>query len=81
MLDITYEVGGRKVRPDQFADAFERAVLEGVRDHILSALKDVRDPITGERPKITVKGRNLDNLSITVEGSDALVAEVERRLS
>jgi len=81
MIDISFEINGRKVNPSQLTDVLECAVVQGVRDKLTQAVSDARDPKTGERPKLKVKGRSLDNLSIEVEGSPELIAEVKRRLS
>lgn len=56
-------------------------MLKQVRDNIAQKLRGIRDPETGEAPKVTVKGRGLNDLSFEVSGSEALIAEVKRRLS
>lgn len=78
---ITFEINGRKVRPDQMKDALERAMLEQVRDQLVRKVASIRDPETGAAPKLRVTGRRLDDLKIEVEGSPALVEEVKRRLA
>ena len=80
MIEVSFEIGGRKVRPNQIKDALERAMFEQVRDHVVEMLRGVRDPETGSRPKLRVIGRSLDDLKIEVEGSPKLVEEVTRRL-
>lgn len=80
MINLTFEINGRKVDPNRIRDALERAVYQQVRDSMVKKLRDVRDPDTAELPQVIVKGRNLDNLKIEVKGSDALIAEVKRRL-
>ena len=80
MIEVSFEIGGRKVRPNQIKDALERAVFEQVRDNLVRQVGNARDPETGARPKLRVTGRSLDNLKIKVEGSPALIEEVERRL-
>jgi hypothetical protein len=81
MIDIEFKLNGRKVRPNDIANELERAMLKQVRDNIAQKLRGIRDPETGEGPKVTVKGRGLNDLSFEVSGSEALVAEVKRRLS
>ncbi len=78
MIDIEFKIGGRRVKPNQIADTLERAMFEQVENEIRRKLKDVRDPDTGARPKITVKGQSLDNLSFEVSGSESLVEEVKK---
>lgn len=81
MLEISFEINGRKVNPSQLSNELERAVAQSVRDKLTSAVGNVRDPKTGEHPRLRVKGRGLDDLSIEIEGSPELIAEVKRRLS
>ena len=69
MIDIEFEIGGRKVRPNSIGDALEQAFLEEVADGIKKSLSSVRCPEHGGRPKVTVKGSAIDNLSFEVEGS------------
>ena len=77
---ITFEINGRKVRPDQMKDALERAMLEQVHDQLVRKVGSIRDPENGAAPKLRVTGRRLDDLKIEVEGTPALVEEVKRRL-
>lgn len=81
MIDIQFKMNGRKVRPNQIANVLERAMFEQIKDDITRKLRGVRDPKTGERPKVIVKGRSLKNLSFEVSGPESLVEEVKRRLS
>ena len=81
MIEIVFEVAGRKIHPDQIGDALERAIFENVRKQLVAKVGSVRDPETGATPRLRVTGRKLDELSIEVEGSPALIAEVKRRLS
>lgn len=80
MIDVTFEINGRKVRPNQIPDALERAMFEDVRDQLVRMVGNIRDPKTGARPKLRVRGRNLENLSVEVEGSAELIEEIKRRL-
>ena len=68
MIDITFEIGGRKVSPDRFGDELEKAILSEVADNVKKALSSVMCPKHGQRPRVKVKGRNVNNLSWEVEG-------------
>ncbi|MSP42134.1 MAG: hypothetical protein EXR08_02005 [Alphaproteobacteria bacterium] len=81
MIDIEFKLNGRTVRPDQMANEIERAILTEFQEKIARKLRGIRDPETGAAPKITLKGLSLKNLSVEVTGSEALIKEVERRLS
>ena len=80
MIDIQFEVNGKKVRPSQIKNELERALLDGVRNEVARKLRGVHDPETGERPKVTVKGRSLDDLSFEVSGPETLIEEVKKKL-
>lgn len=79
-MKISFEVGGRKVNPDSLADALMAAVLHGIEEHLRARVGSIRDPETGEFPVLVVRGRDLENLSVEVEGSDTLIALVKERL-
>jgi len=81
MIDIEFSIGGRKIRPNQIAGELERAMFMEVRDNIAKKLRSVRDPETGQAPKIVVKGRSLAELTFEVSGSESVIEEVKRRLS
>lgn len=80
MIDISFEINGRKVRPDQVGDALERAALDSVRNQIIRKVGNLRDPQTGEQPKIKVKGRSLSDLSFEISGSERLIELVKQKL-
>ncbi len=80
MLKITFEINGRPVSSGNIANAVEQAVLLAVEKNVRSKLAGVRDPETGEFPVVAVRGRNIDNLSFEVSGSEKLIALVKERL-
>ncbi len=71
---------GRPFRSGDFMRAFEDGIFEQAKRGILGKLRGVRDPKTGLPPTITVTGRDLKSLSVKVEGSEELIAEVNRHL-
>lgn len=68
MIDVSFEINGRKVSPNRVGDALEKAILQEVADNVKKALSSVRCREHGERPRVKVKGRSLDSLSFEVEG-------------
>lgn len=80
-MNIHFEINGRRTSVSNIADVMEREICNSIRDQLMSTLKTIRDPETGERPKITVKGKDFDNLSVDVSGSDYLIEAVKRRLA
>ena len=81
MLEIKFEIGGRRVHPNNIADAFERMMFDSVVEMISSKLRGIRDPDTGEFPVVAVKGRSLSNLSFEITGSKKVVTLAEARLA
>jgi len=81
MLDISFEINGRKVSPNNVGDALERAILQSVSDSIKRSVGSLRCPEHRSSPKIVVKGRDLNNLSFEVSGCcQKLMDSVESRL-
>lgn len=81
MFDLTFEIDGKRVDPNNIADALERSVFATIAQELRSKLASVRDPDTGEFPTVVVRGNSLDNISIVVEGSDAVVALASAQLN
>lgn len=80
MLRIDFEINGRLANPQNIADALEAAVLSSIEEQLRSKLDGIRDPDTGEFPVVSVRGRDLENLSIEVSGSPRLIAIVKEKL-
>lgn len=81
MIDISFEINGRKVSPRNVGDALESAMLQTIQDSISKAVGSARCPEHGQKPKIKVKGRNLDSLKFEVSGCcDSLIDEVKKKL-
>ena len=80
MIDISFEINGSKINPNRMGDALQAAVLESIKKQIHSKIGSIRDPKTGQRTKIKVKGRNLDNLTFEVSGSPELVERIKAKL-
>lgn len=81
MLEISFELNGRRIRPDEFGDALEGMVIKQIEERFRTLLGDVRDPQTGEPLRLTLQGSSLDDLEMKIEGTEAAVAEAERRLA
>lgn len=81
MIDISFEINGRKVSPGSMGNALESAVLKSVQESITKSVGSARCPEHGQTPKVKVKGRNLDSLSFEVSGCcDQLIETVKKKL-
>jgi hypothetical protein len=41
MIDVSFEIGGRKVNPNQIGDALEKAILQEGADSVKKSLSSV----------------------------------------
>ena len=81
MIDISFEINGRKVSPRSMGNALESALLQSMQESITKSVGSARCPDHGQRPKIKVNGRNLDSLSFEVSGCcDQLINTVKKKL-
>ena len=81
MIDISVEINGRKVNPRNMKDAMETMIVSGIVDCVKKSVQGISCPKHGEQPKLKVKGRNFDNLSVEVSGCcDALKDKVKKKL-
>jgi TIR domain len=77
---LKFTINGRPIDPNNLADAMMASMLEGVRAQLTEKIGGIRDPKTGEFPTVVVRGDDLANLKIQVEGSPELLALVKDRM-
>lgn len=68
MVQITFEIRGKRVDPDDIADGLERSVLKLLEAFINEDIGLVRCPIHGTQPKVICSGENLNNLTVEIFG-------------
>lgn len=85
MVDIEFKWNGKTVRADQLgalvANSLEEAILTELKDSVTETIRSIVDPETGEQPRVTIIGSSIDDLSLNIEGSEALVERVKNALS
>lgn len=82
MLELYFELNGRRVDSRNIGGAIEKATLQIVKEHITKKVGDARCPDHRSGAKIVAKGRDLSNLTFDVSGCcDKLIEEVKRKLS
>lgn len=69
MLDINFEINGRKINKDNVKDSLEAAMIKAVSDQIVQAVGEMRCPDHGEAPKILCTGKEFTDISIEVPSS------------
>lgn len=80
MIDISFKINGKKVRPDQMRGALEMAVCQEISENLKAKLRNIRDTQTGETPKIVVTGKSLDDLKLEISGSEDFIERVKKVL-
>jgi hypothetical protein len=68
MFDLTFEIGGRNVNPDQIGDALDKAIFQQIVDNMKKFFGSVWCSEHGQRPSVKVKGKDFSNLSSKVAG-------------
>lgn len=77
MIDIPFEINGKKVSPRNVGNTLESALLQSVLESITKSVGSARYP----PPKIKIQGRNLGSLSFEVFGCcDLLIDTVKHKL-
>lgn len=74
---ITFEVGGRKVSPNQFCDAIMAAALTSIKGQLEDKIKRKLTAAERQQVKITVKGKDIEHMSIHAEGPDEIIAKLK----
>ncbi|XOB62453.1 hypothetical protein ACMC56_01265 [Campylobacterota bacterium DY0563] len=68
MIDISFELDGKKIDPNNIADAFETAVLNSITESIKDIVNSVHCDKHNEKIEIVVIGKDIDNLSMKISG-------------
>lgn len=78
-MGLTYK--GRPFRAKDLMKDLEADILAQVKDEFRERFSAIRDPATGEFPTVIVHGDALDDIRLSIEGSPALLALVQERMS
>ena len=68
MLDVSFQINGKKTNASSFKNELEKAVYEEIKESIEESVRLVHCSIHHEYPKLIVKGKDLNSLSVNVEG-------------
>ncbi len=75
MIDIKFEINGRRVDPKNIGDALEGAMLSAISESLQKKVGSVRCSVHGQSPRLIGKGRRLDKLNFEVSGCCEKVIE------
>ena len=68
MIDVYWEIDGRRVSPNQVGSALEQSIYKQLAESLKQELGSVRCPEHGERPTIIFEGKRGKELSFTIKG-------------
>lgn len=81
MIDIDFELDGRKVEPSSMNGGLQKAMLATIREALAERVGDVECEHHHRHPRILCKGPSVVELSMEVCGCcDRIIDEVETRL-
>lgn len=78
MLEIHYEVGGRKLDPCFIGDSILKAVLLRAARQVKKKFSDIRIPDRQDPLRILIKGQDMHNLRYELDGSPEVLELVKQ---
>lgn len=79
MLEIHFEVGGKKLDPCFIGDSVTKAVLLRAARQVKRRFADIRIPDSHDSLRILIKGRDLNNLKYELHGSPEVLELVRQQ--
>lgn len=79
MLEIHYEVAGKKLDPCFIGDSMQKAVLLRAAHQVKQKFADIRIPDRQNPLRILIKGSDIDNLRYELCGSPEVLELVKRQ--
>ena len=81
MVDVSFEIEGKRVEPDSMKDVLDIMFLKHVRNQINDSVNAIWCKKHGEQVSVLVKGSSLDNLNYQVSGCcDEFVNRVKKKI-
>lgn len=74
-MSIVFEIGGRKINLARVTDPFSASVLNGWQSIIEEKAK-VLSSSERQQITITVKGKDVEHLSVTCSGPDEIISKL-----
>lgn len=66
MIEISFEINGKKIDPDDIPEGVQRSVLMKIKELLEEDLGELRCPEHGSAPSVICKGDSLNNLNFRV---------------
>ena len=82
MIDISFEVAGRKVDPESMNPGLPRSILNQIRDALDEQVGEINCAEHRSAPRIVCSGPNVVELSMRLCGCcDGILNDLEKRLN
>lgn len=80
LLDIRFEIGGRKLDPCFIGDSIEKATLLHVARDVRRKFSGIRVPDREDPLKVLIKGDDIDHLHYELEGPSTVLEQVREKM-
>ena len=80
MLDIQFEIGGRKLDPCFIGDSIEKATLLYVAKLMRKKFRTIRNPDHEDPLTVLIKGEDVDHLYYELTGPQSILDQVRREI-
>ena len=81
MVDVSFEINGDNMEPDDMKDVLDILFLKYVRKRINESVASICCKIHGKQPSVLVKGQSLDDLSYVVSGCcEEFINKVKKKI-
>ena len=81
MVDVSFEIKGEKVEPDNMKDVLDILFLKHIIKKINSSIGSISCNEHGKQASVLVKGKNIDNLDYEVSGCcEDLIKKVKNKI-
>ena len=81
MVDVSFEIKGEKVEPDNMKDVLDILFLKHIRKKINNSIDSISCNEHGKQASILVRGKNIDNLDYEVSGCcDDFIKKVKKKI-
>ena len=80
MLDIRFEIGGRKLDPCFIGDSVEKATLLDVARDVRRRFSSIRVTDREDPLKVLIKGDDVDHLHYELDGPPTVLDQVREKL-
>ena len=81
MVDVSFEIKGKRIEPDNMTDVLDILFLKHVSEKIKASVASIHCTKHDEQPSILVKGQSLDNLNYEISGCcEDLIKKIKKKI-